>query len=110
VLQRLEDPPFDDSLAAVNWMQRALVAMASDVIHSGLPNEEIRAEMLKIADRMAKLRDPDRIYAAEKALRDRNSNREKPKTGPEMKSAAEFDAKAGALGAIYGKTKRGGLS
>jgi hypothetical protein len=109
-LRRLEEPPLDDSLAAINWMQRALVAMACDVKNSKIAEAEKRAEMLKIADRMAKLRDPDRIYQAELALRERQQKRDKAKTGPEMTSATEFDAAAGSLGAIRGRPKRGGLS
>ncbi len=104
----MEEPPFGDSLASINWMQRVLVAMASDVI-KGNPDEQKRAEILKIADRMAKLRDQDRIHAVEQAMRELADKRDrKPKkaqTGPRLKSAAEFDAAAGAPDALYGEPK-----
>src|ERR1043165_7172902 len=46
-------------------MQRALAVVASDLVESELDDHKKRSEMLKIADRMAKLRDPDRLYQAD---------------------------------------------
>ena len=109
-LRSLEDPPLDDSLAGVNWMQRALVAMASDVKGGKLAEDKKRAEMLKIADRMAKLRDTDRIFLVEEALRLRNKRRDEPKSGPEMTSAAKFDEAAGPIVALNGRRNQRGLS
>jgi hypothetical protein len=60
--ERLGDPPLDDSLAAVSWMQRALAAMASDVLDSNLTQSEKREEMLKIADRMSRRAAPGRTF------------------------------------------------
>ena len=62
IQQQLGDTPIDDSLAAVTWMQRALAVVASDLVESELDDHKKRSEMLKIADRMAKLRDIDRLH------------------------------------------------
>ncbi len=49
-------------------MQRALAVVASDLVESELDDHKKRSEMLKIADRMAKLRDIDRLHQAEQTL------------------------------------------
>ncbi len=56
--------PLDDSLAAVSWMQRALAVVAADLLESSLSDKDKRGELLKIADHMAKLVGPDRMYQA----------------------------------------------
>lgn len=82
-------PPVDDSLAAISWMQRALAEMAGQVIEDrALTQAEKREEMLKIADRMAKLRDPDRIYQAERILRGAEKAISEPTVGPQMEEDA----------------------
>jgi hypothetical protein len=48
IQQQLGDTPFDDSLAAVTWMQRALAVVASDLVESELDDHKKRSEMLKI--------------------------------------------------------------
>jgi hypothetical protein len=89
--QRLGEPPLDDSLAAISWMQRALAGMAADVLSSNLKEGEKRDEMLKIADRMSRLRDPDRIYQAERALRGAKQRQEEPRPGPQLTNAPNLD-------------------
>jgi hypothetical protein len=89
--QRLGAPPLDDSLAAISWMQRALAATAQDVLESNLTEHEKRDELLKIADRMAKLRDPDRIYQAERLLRESKQRQEEPRPGPQLKDAPDLN-------------------
>jgi hypothetical protein len=107
--QRLGDPPIDDSLAAISWMQRALAAMAADVLSSNLTEHEKREEMLKLADRMAKLRDPDRIYQAERALRQSRQRQEEPRPGPELKDAPIIDGSPGSVTARRGRPPKRSL-
>jgi hypothetical protein len=88
---RVGEPPLDDSLAAISWMQRALAGMAADVLDSNLSAADKREEMLKIADRMSRLRDPDRIYQAERALRGSKQRQEEPRPGPALTNAPNLD-------------------
>jgi hypothetical protein len=107
--KRLGKPPADDSLAAISWMQRALAAMASDVLEGNLSEAEKREEMLKIADRMAKLRDPDRIYRAETALRQSKERQEEPRPGPQLTDAPRIDGNAGPIAARRGRPPKRSL-
>jgi hypothetical protein len=84
--QRLGNVPLDDSLAAISWMQRALARWrrrAREQPHRA----EKREELLKIADRMAKLRDPDRIYQAERIAARREESDRRAAPGPQLKDA-----------------------
>ena len=107
---RLGEPPLDDSLAAISWMQRALAASAADVLAGNLTDREKREELLKIADRMAKLRDPDRIYQAERALRGARSQQEDSRPGPQLKDAPKIDGAAGTVTARRGRPPKRSLS
>lgn len=100
----LGEPPVDDSLAAVNWMQRALTAMAGLVIKDrDLDGPEKRAEILKIADRMAKLRDLDRMYRAEELLRGVRKQQEEPAQGAQLTNAPVVEGTARPVTARRGR-------
>lgn len=108
---QLGDTPIDDSLAAVTWMQRALAVVASDLVESDLDDHKKRSEMLKIADRMAKLRDPDRLYQAEQTLRGARAQQEEARPGPQMTDdATRLDTAAGEVPARRGRPPRRALS
>lgn len=107
---RIGDTPIDDSLAAVTWMQRALAVVASDLVESDLDDHKKRSEMLKIADRMAKLRDPDRLYQAEQALRGARAQQEEARPGPQMRDATSLDTAAGEVPARRGRPPRRAVS
>jgi hypothetical protein len=108
--QRLGDPPLDDSLAAISWMQRALAATAADVLEGNLSADEKREALLKIADRMAKLRDPDRLYQAEEALRAARNAQQDNSPGPQLTDARNLDGAAGPITARRGRPPRRSLS
>ena len=98
IQQQLGDTPIDDSLAAVTWMQRALAVVASDVVDSELDDDKKRSEMLKIADRMAKLRDIDRLHQADQTLRGARAQQEEARPGPQMTDdATGLDTAAGSV-------------
>jgi hypothetical protein len=107
--QLLGAPPVDDSLGAISWMQRALAAMANEVLSSNLTAAEKREQMLKIADRMAKLRDPDRIYQAEQLLRGHQQHREDRSPGPQLTDAPKLDSSDHPVVARRGRPPRSAL-
>jgi hypothetical protein len=83
--------------------------MAADVLSSNLKEVEKRDEMLKIADRMSKLRDPDRIYQAERAIR---GARDKPggaAARPALTDAPKFDRAARPITARRGRPPKRSL-
>ena len=111
IQQQLGDTPIDDSLAAVTWMQRALAVVAADVVESDLADDKKRSEMLKIADRMAKLRDIDRLHQAEQTLRGARAQQEEARPGPRMTDdATRLDPTAGEIPARRGRPPRRALS
>ena len=111
IQQQLGDTPIDDSLAAVTWMQRALAVVASDLVESELDDHKKRSEMLKIADRMAKLRDIDRLHQAEQTLRGARAQQEEARPGPQMTDdATRLDTAAGEIPARRGRPPRRALS
>ena len=111
IQQQLGDTPIDDSLAAVTWMQRALAVVASDVVDSELGDDKKRSEILKIADRMAKLRDIDRLHQAEQTLRGARAQQEEARPGPQMTDdATRLDTAAGEILARRGRPPRRALS
>lgn len=93
-------------------MQRALAVLAADVIASNLPAAQKRDEMLKIADRMAKLRDPDRIYQAERALRGARDRQDEPTPGPQLRDVSQLVlyGSAGTITARRGRPPKRSLS
>jgi hypothetical protein len=92
-------------------MQRALAVVASDLVESELEDHKKRSEMLKIADRMAKLRDPDRLYQAEQTLRGARAQQEEARPGPQMTDdATRLDTAAGEVPARRGRPSRRALS
>jgi hypothetical protein len=108
--KQLGEPPLDDSLAAINWMQRALAAMANEVLDQpGMSKQARRDEMLKIADRMAKLRDPDRIYQAEKALRGTEREAASVKRGPQTTDAPDLSQQPRPITARRGRPPRSAI-
>ncbi|HEX8113453.1 MAG TPA: hypothetical protein VF516_37240 [Kofleriaceae bacterium] len=106
IQQQLGDTPIDDSLAAVTWMQRVLAVVASDLIESELDDHKKRSEMLKIADRMAKLRDIDRLHQAEQTVRGEKKQQEDGPAGPQLIDAPRLDAAAGPITARRGRPPR----
>ena len=111
IQQQLGDTPIDDSLAAVTWMQRALAVVASDLVESELDDHKKRSEMLKIADRMAKLRDIDRLHQAEQTLRGARAQQEEARPGPQMTDdATGLDTAAGSVPTRRGRPPRRALS
>jgi hypothetical protein len=111
IQQQIGDTPIDDSLAAVTWMQRALAVVASDLVESELDDHKKRSEMLKIADRMAKLRDIDRLHQAEQMLRGARAQQEEARPGPQMTDdATRLDTAAGEIPARRGRPPRRALS
>jgi hypothetical protein len=111
IQQQLGDTPIDDSLAAVTWMQRALAVVASDLVESELDDHKKRSEMLKIADRMAKLRDIDRLHQAEQTLRGARAQQEEARPGPQMTDdATGLDTAAGSVPTRCGRPPRRALS
>lgn len=110
IQQQLGDTPIDDSLAAVTWMQRVLAVVASDLVESELDDHKKRSEMLKIADRMAKLRDIDRLHQAEQTLRGARAQQEEARPGPQMRDATSLDAAAGEIPARRGRPPRRAVS
>lgn len=107
--ERLGEPPLDDSLAAISWMQRALAGMAADVLSGNLKEAEKREEMLKIADRMSRLRDPDRIYQAERLLRGAKQRQEEPRPGPQLTDAPKLDRADRPIAARRGRPPKSSL-
>src|SRR5215468_12069631 len=110
IQQRIGDTPIDDSLAAVTWMQRALAVVASDLVESELDDHKKRSEMLKIADRMAKLRDIDRLHQAEQTVRGEKKKQEDGPAGPQLIDAPRFDPAAGPVTARRGRPPRRTIS
>jgi len=111
IQQQLGDTPIDDSLAAATWMQRALAVVASDVVDSELDDDKKRSEILKIADRMAKLRDIDRLHQAEQTLRGARAQQEEARPGPQMTDdATSLDTAAGEVPTRRGRPPRRALS
>ena len=110
IQERIGDTPIDDSLAAVTWMQRALAVVASDLVESELDDHKKRSEMLKIADRMAKLRDIDRLHQAEQTVRGEKQKQEDGPAGPQMTDAARLDPAAGPVTARRGRPPRRTIS
>lgn len=108
---RLGQPPADDSLAAIDWMVRALAGLTAHVLESvEIPEDKKPAEILKIADRMAKLRDPDRMYLAEQALRGQKQQQEDSRPGPQMRDASVFDTASDPVPARRGRPSKRSLS
>lgn len=91
-------------------MQRALAVVASDLVESELDDHKKRSEMLKIADRMAKLRDIDRLHQAEQTLRGARAQQEEARPGPQMTDATSLDAAAGEVPARRGRPPRRAVS
>lgn len=88
-------PPQGDPLAAISWMTGALGAIAGQITDSKLPLERQVSMLLKVADRMAKLQDPARKFAAEQAIKDARRRDEAVKPGPQAVAApTEMDAVA----------------
>ena len=110
IQQRIGDPPVDDSLATISWMLRALAVTATDVLESDINDTAKRGEMLKIADRMAKLRDPDRLYQAEEAIRNARTKQAEVRPGPQLTDAPRLDTAAGQVTARRGRPPRRTLS
>ena len=110
IQQQLGDTPIDDSLAAVTWMQRALAVVASDLVESDLDDHKKRSEMLKIADRMAKLRDIDRLHQAEQTVRGEKQKQEDGPAGPQLIDAPRLDAATGPVPARRGRPPRRTIS
>jgi len=111
IQQQIGEPPIHDSLAAVTWMLQALAVVASDLVESELDDHKKRSEMLKIADRMAKLRDIDRLHQAEQTLRGARAQQEEARPGPQMTDdATRLDTAAGEIPARRGRPPRRALS
>jgi hypothetical protein len=111
IQQQIGETPINDSLAAVTWMQRALAVVAADVVESELEDDKKRSEMLKIADRMAKLRDIDRLHQAEQTLRGARAQQEEARPGPQMTDdATGLDTAAGPVPTRRGRPPRRALS
>jgi hypothetical protein len=111
IQERIGDTPIDDSLAAVTWMLRALGVVAANVVESDLDDNQKRSEILKIADRMAKLRDIDRLHQAEQTVRGVRAQQEEVRPGPQMTDdAASFDTAAGSVPTRRGRPPRRALS
>lgn len=108
--KQLGPPPTNDSLAAISWMQRALAAMAHEVLEQrGLSKQARRDEMLKIADRMSRLRDPDRIYQAEKAIRGTQETIADSTPGPKTEDAPNLSQQPRAIAARRGRPPRSAI-
>jgi hypothetical protein len=110
IQQQIGEPPIHDSLAAVTWMLQALAVVASDLVESELDDHKKRSEMLKIADRMAKLRDPDRLYQAEQTVRGEKKKQEDGPAGPQLTDAPRLDPAAGPVTARRGRPPRRAIS
>jgi hypothetical protein len=111
IQQQIGETPIHDSLAGVTWMQRVLAVAAADVVDSDLDDHKKRVELLKVADRMAKLRDIDRIHQAEQTLRGARTQQEEARPGPQMTDdAARFDTAAGPVPTRRGRPPRRALS
>ncbi len=109
--QQIGETPIHDSLAGVTWMQRVLAVAAADVVDADLDDSKKRSELLKIADRMAKLRDIDRIHQAEQTLRGARAQQEEARLGPPMTDdATSLDAAVGEVPARRGRPPRRALS
>jgi hypothetical protein len=107
---KLGKPPTDDSLAAISWMLRALAEMAGQVIEDkALTQAGKRNEMLRIADRMAKLRDPDRIFKAEQAAKNIQRQIDQPTRGPETVDAPSIEEADSVVVARRGRPPRRAL-
>lgn len=91
-------------------MQRVLAVAAADVVGADLDDSKKRSELLKIADRMAKLRDIDRIHQAEQTLRGARAQQEEARPGPQMRDATNLDAAAGEVPARRGRPPRRAVS
>ena len=91
-------------------MQRALAVLAADVIASNPPAAQKRDEMLKIADRMAKLRDIDRLHQAEQTVRGEKQKQEDGPTGPQLTDAPRLDPATGPITARRGRPPRRTIS
>jgi hypothetical protein len=104
---RLGSPPVDDSLAVVGWTIRALGALLDELLDEpGVSRARRRAEMLKIADRIAKLRDLGRIHRAEQAVNDAASDMADTRGGPQLDAAADATESPGRLVTRRGKPPR----
>jgi hypothetical protein len=110
IQQQIGETPIHDSLAAVTWMLQALAVVASDLVESELDDHKKRSEMLKIADRMAKLRDPDRLYQAEQTVRGEKKKQEDGPAGPQLTDAPRLDPATGPITARRGRPPRRTIS
>jgi hypothetical protein len=109
IKSQLGAPP-EDSLKLTNWMQRALALMAGEVlVDRRLTTSQRRAEMLKIADRIAKLRDTDRLYAAEQLLRGADQRMNDTRSGPELVDAPDFNQQPHPVPARRGRPPRSAI-
>lgn len=107
---QLGAPPVNDSLATASWMYRALAIMAEQVLDDErMPQAEKREELLRIADRMAKLQDPHRIYQAEQALRGNDDAMKETTRGPQLTDAPNFSEQARPVAARRGRPPRSAI-
>jgi len=107
---RLGSPPLDDSLEAVSWFVRALSAMADELLDEpGLTRARRRTELLKLADRVAKLRDLDRLGRAERTLVEADEHMAVARPGPELTDAGDLSKSARAIATRRGKPPRRSL-
>jgi hypothetical protein len=89
IKQRIGAAP-DDTLKGLNWAVRGLIAMLEEVLEQrGLSQAQRRYEFLRIVDRLAKLRDVDRLFHAEDILRKHRGRLDETREGPALVPAPE---------------------
>ena len=110
IQKEIGEAPIKDSLAAVAWMLQSLAVSAAHLLESEAPDKDKLGGLLKIADRMAKLRDPDRLYQAEQKVRGAKQQQDEKQPGPEMTDAQDANHAAGTIAARRGRPSRRSLS
>lgn len=107
---RLGSPPTGDSLGVVSWFQLALSELANELIDEpGLTRAQRRHELLRIVDRVAKLRDLDRIGQAERALAEAERTLGEVRRGPEVVDAGDLSESPHPIATRRGQPRRKSL-
>ena len=99
----------ESGLEVIAWMVKLLGISAQQVVDSSLTEKGKRAELLAIADRMAKLRDDAAIHAALEQLRRGNQELSERAPGPELVDAPSIPTGAGPVTARRGRPPRSAI-
>lgn len=105
-LRRILGPPdHTDSLKTVAWMVKALGLIALEIDGDrDLTPQARRAELIRVAGAMAKLKDQDRLFQAEQTLRAHRSKIiDSSSDGPLLRPAPSHDALGQPIKAHRGK-------